>query len=91
MIKFETLKDKVLSYPNTRKEYEDCALEYEIAYALILARQEANMTQTEVAKKMNTTQSVIARLEGGKHFPSLQTIHKYSIAVNKVINLHVHP
>ena len=38
---------------------------------------------------MNTTQSVIARLEGGKHFPSLQTIHKYSIAVNKIINLHV--
>ena len=49
------------------------------------------MTQEEVAKKMNTTQSVIARLEGGKHFPSLQTIHKYSIAVNKIINLHVHP
>ena len=91
MIKFKTLKDKILSCPETRKEYEDCALEYEIAYALILARQEANMTQAEVAKKMNTTQSVIARLEGGKHFPSLQTIHKYSIAVNKVINLHVHP
>ena len=49
------------------------------------------MTQEEVAKKMNTTQSVIARLEGGKHFPSLQTIHRYSIAVNRAINLHVHP
>jgi DNA-binding XRE family transcriptional regulator len=91
MIRFETLKEKILSCSKTRKEYEDCALEYEIAYALILARQEANMTQEEVAKKMNTTQSVIARLEGGKHFPSLQTIHKYSIAVNRAINLHVHP
>lgn len=91
MIKFETFKKKILSCPDTKKEYEDCALEYEIAYALILARQEANMTQAEVAKKMNTTQSVIARLEGGKHFPSLQTIHKYSIAVNRAINLHVHP
>ena len=91
MIRFETLKKKILSCAKTRKEYEDCALEYEIAYALILARQEANMTQAEVAKKMNTTQSVIARLEGGKHFPSLQTIHKYSIAVNRAINLHVHP
>ena len=91
MIKYGTLKEKLLTYDKTRKEYEACALEYEIAYALILARQEANMTQEEVAKKMNTTQSVIARLEGGKHFPSLQTIHKYSIAVNRTINLHVHP
>jgi len=91
MIKFETLKEYLLADNDTRKEYEDCALEYEIAYALIVARQEANMTQAEVAKKMNTTQSVIARLEGGKHFPSLQTIHRYSIAVNRAINLHVHP
>ncbi|WP_342278577.1 helix-turn-helix transcriptional regulator [Candidatus Tisiphia endosymbiont of Myopa tessellatipennis] len=30
---------------------------------------------------MNTTQSVIARLESGKHFPSLQTIYRYAIAV----------
>ena len=91
MMKFKTLKEKILSCYKTKKEYEDCALEYERAYTLILARQEANMTQEEVAKKMNTTQSVIARLEGGKHFPSLQTIHKYSIAVNRAINLHVHP
>lgn len=91
MIKFKTLKKDLLVNNDTRKEYEDCALEYEVAYALILARQEANMTQAEVAKKMNTTQSVIARLEGGKHFPSLQTIHRYSIAVNRAINLHVHP
>lgn len=49
------------------------------------------MTQEEVAKRMNTTQSVIARLEGGKHFPSLQTIYRYSVAVNKSISLHVHP
>lgn len=91
MIKYETLKAKLLADNDTRKEYEDCALEYEVAYALILARQEANMTQAEVAKKMNTTQSVIARLEGGKHFPSLQTIHRYSMAVNRAINLCVHP
>jgi len=27
-IKFETLKEKILSCSQTRKEYEDCALEY---------------------------------------------------------------
>ena len=91
MIKYEILREKLLSKADVKKEYEAYALEYEVAYALILARMEANMTQEEVARKMNTTQSVIARLEGGKHFPSLQTIYKYSVAVNRSINLHVHP
>lgn len=91
MIKYETLRKKMLENPNVRKEYEASALEYEIARALILARVEANMTQEEVAQKMNTTQSVIARLESGKRFPSLQTIYKYATAVGKAINLHVHP
>jgi transcriptional regulator with XRE-family HTH domain len=49
------------------------------------------MTQDQVAQKMHTTQSVIARLESGKNSPSLQTIHKYATAVKKVINLCVHP
>ncbi|MGI4752394.1 MAG: helix-turn-helix domain-containing protein [Janthinobacterium lividum] len=91
MIKYETLRKKMLENPNVRKEYEASALEYEIAHALILARVEANMTQEEVAQKMNTTQSVIARLESGKRFPSLQTIYKYATAVGKAINLHLLP
>jgi len=91
MIKYESLRKKLLANPEVRKEYEACAFEYEIAHALILARVKAHMTQEEVAQKMNTTQSVIARLESGKHFPSLQTIYKYAIAVGKSIDLHIHP
>ncbi len=91
MIKYANLKEKLLADPAVQKEYEECALEYEVAAALIKARIEAQMTQGQVAQKMNTTQSVIARLESGKHFPSLQTIHKYAIAVNRAINLHVLP
>mgnify|MGYP003442662099 CR=1 FL=1 len=91
MIKYNDLRAKLLLDPEVKKEYEECSLEYEIAHALIQARAEAKMTQSQVADKMKTTQSVIARLESGRHFPSLQTIHKYAIAVNRVINLHVMP
>lgn len=91
MIKYESLRKKLLANPEVQKEYEASALEYEVAYALILARVKAKMTQSEVAEKMNTTQSVIARLESGKHFPSLQTIYRYAIAVDKPIDLHVQP
>ncbi|WP_375331705.1 helix-turn-helix transcriptional regulator [Candidatus Tisiphia endosymbiont of Temnostethus pusillus] len=85
MIKYESLRKKLLSNPEVQKEYKTSALEYEVAYALISARVKANMTQSEVAEKMNTTQSVIARLESGKHFPSLQTIYRYAIAVDRSI------
>jgi DNA-binding XRE family transcriptional regulator len=91
MIKYESLREKLLANPEVKKEYEASSLEYEISYALILSRIKANMTQEEVAKKMNTTQSVIARLESGKHFPSLKTIYRYAIAIDKPINLHVQP
>ncbi len=91
MIKYNDLRTKLLLDQEVKKEYEECSLGYEIAHALIQARVEAKMTQDQVADKMKTTQSVIARLESGRHFPSLQTIHKYASAVNRVINLHVMP
>ena len=87
MIKYDTIKSELLSDPEVAKEYENSKIEFEIAQSLILARIEANMTQAEVATKMHTTQSVIARLESGQHFPSLKTIHKYANAINKHINL----
>ena len=87
MIKYDTIKSQLLSDPEVAKEYKNSKIEFEIAQSLILARIEANMTQAEVATKMHTTQSVIARLESGQHFPSLKTIHKYAIAINKHINL----
>jgi DNA-binding XRE family transcriptional regulator len=87
MIKYDTLKSQLLSDPEVVKEYESTRVEFEVAQALILARTEAKMTQAEVATKMHTTQSAIARLESGQHFPSLKTIHKYAIAINKHINL----
>lgn len=91
MQKYDELKAKILSNPEVKKEYDSIGFEYEIAQALIEARVQSKMTQIEVAKKMNTTQSVIARLESGKRFPSLSTIYKYAIAVNRTINLHVIP
>ncbi|MDR0773936.1 MAG: hypothetical protein LBE72_01205 [Rickettsia sp.] len=52
MIKYESLRKKLLLNPEVQKEYEASALEYEVAYALILARVKANMTQSEVAFKL---------------------------------------
>ncbi|WP_018913037.1 helix-turn-helix transcriptional regulator [Thiomonas sp. FB-6] len=37
--------------------------------------------QAEVAQRMGTTQSVVARLESGRRPPSLRTVQRYAQAV----------
>jgi DNA-binding XRE family transcriptional regulator len=76
-----TLKAELLADPATRTEYDALAPEFETARELVAARARAGMTQEEVAVRMGTTQSTIARLESGKRPPSLRTVQRYAQAV----------
>lgn len=89
MIKFN--KERALSNPLVKKAYEENKLEYELAASLIAARSKAKLTQEEVANKMATTQSFIARLESGQHFPSIKSLQKYARATNQEISITLHP
>lgn len=75
------LKIELLNNPQTRAEYDALEAEFEIARELIAARSLAGLTQSEVAQRMGTTQSVIARLESGKQAPSLRTVQRYARAL----------
>lgn len=75
------VKAKMLTNPAVKAEYEALAPEYETARELIAARAKAGLTQGEVAERMGTTQSVIARLESGQRAPSLRTVQRYAEAV----------
>ena len=75
------LKAQMLESPAVRAEYEALAPEYETARELIAARTSAGMTQGEVAARMGTTQSVIARLESSKRAPSLRSVQRYAQAI----------
>ncbi|EKE10258.1 MAG: transcriptional regulator [uncultured bacterium] len=91
MIKYESVHKKLLADPQVVKEYEEHKAEFEIARSLIKARIAARISQTDVAQKMHTSQSQVARLESGMHFPSLQTLHRYAHAVNRKISFEVKP
>ena len=43
-----------------------------------MARGKAGMTQADVARKMRTTQSVVARIESGRTPPNLKTLERYA-------------
>lgn len=76
----ESLHKKWSGDPEYQKAYEELGPEFEIARAVILARKGAGLTQEQLAKRMNTTQSVIARLEGGRTSPSTTTLMRFAQA-----------
>lgn len=80
MADLSTLKSRLLSDRQIRAEYDAQAPEFAIARELIAARVRAGLTQTEIAQRMSTTQSTIARLESGRSLPSLRTLARYAEA-----------
>lgn len=81
------LHEEWMQNPEYRKEYESLEEEFSIAHALISARSKAKLTQSEVAKRMKTTQSVVARLESGAGNPSIETLKKYAMATGSQLKI----
>jgi len=81
MTKLAALKKQWMQDSDVREAYESHAYEFEIARSLIEARAAAGLTQAEVAKRMGTTQSVVARIEGGSQLPSMKSVIRYATAV----------
>lgn len=77
----KTLKAELMARPGVRAEYEAQADEFAMARELISARTRAGLTQADVAERMGTTQSTVARLEGGKATPSLRSVQRYAQAI----------
>lgn len=74
------LKRELLDKPGVRAAYDAQGAEFAIVHELIAARMRAGLTQEQLAQRMGTTQSVIARLEGGKRTPSMSTVQRYAQA-----------
>ena len=88
-VNFEDLKNQWMKDKDFATEYEALELEYKIALELIKARSKAGLTQEEVAQRMGTTQSVVARLESGNLLPSVKTLSKYAQATGKHLEFHL--
>jgi len=80
---FKQFRSRALARPDVRKAYDELDEEFAFLDEVLKARAEAGLTQAEVAARVGTTQSAIARLESAepKHSPSIATLQKYAKAL----------
>lgn len=83
LIPLAELKARMIKDPEFAKAYAEADAEYAVIEAMIRARAEAGLTQEALAERMGTTQSAVARLEGGHVSPTVETLQRYAKAVGK--------
>lgn len=87
MIKIAELKKRLMGNPEFRAEYEKADAEFSLIEELIRARSEAGLSQAELAKRIGTSQSAVARLEGGGVSPSISTLRRYAEATGRKLEV----
>ena len=91
MTKVRDLHRKWMKDADYGKAYTVQEEEFDLARALIGARARAGLTQKQLADRMKTTQSVIARLEGGRVYPSARTLERFAKATGTRLKISFEP
>jgi transcriptional regulator with XRE-family HTH domain len=79
--KWSELKQSRSRTSAVREGYARARNAYRLAERVRVLREARGITQHELARRMRTTQSVIARLESGGRYPTLSTLERISDAL----------
>jgi transcriptional regulator with XRE-family HTH domain len=91
MTSLRDLKAKLLKDPEVRKEYDALEEEFALIEAVAKARARSGLSQAQLAKRMKTTQSAIARLESGRAKPSTRTLARFAEATGHKLKISFEP
>lgn len=87
MIDFQEFFAQQMKNPEFKKEWKRFEPEYQLEREMIKARIEKRMSQKELAKKMNTTQAVISRIESHAVSPSINMVNRIAMAFGKKLEI----
>jgi DNA-binding XRE family transcriptional regulator len=81
--------EKEFGMPGTskREQFDEEAYAFYTGQILLQARKEAKMTQSELAKRINSTKSYISRIENGAIDPSAGTFYRIMNALGMKIEI----
>ncbi len=86
---WKTHKRQLLRDPEVRKALKESELEFQIAKSIIEARIKRGMTQKELARRLNTKQSVISRVETVKTTPSLSFLKRVAEVLDTSLRVEI--
>ena len=87
---YEEWRRELLSTPDLRRVYDEEAAKKELWLQLVEARQEAGLTQAELAERLGVSQAQIARLEKrGYDAYTLNSLRRYVEALGSGFRLEV--
>lgn len=78
---------QLLKNPKFLKIAQKLEPEYQLARSIILNRIKKGLTQQQLARKMKTSQSAIARVESGCYLLSLSFLKRLSEALRVRVNI----
>jgi transcriptional regulator with XRE-family HTH domain len=91
MTKVKELQTRWRKDPDHAAEYQALDEEFQLARALIEARTRAGLSQTQLARRMRTSQSYVARIEGGKVRPSTAALERFARATGSRLRILFEP
>ena len=75
--------------PRFAKGFDSGYNEFKIGLMLRTARENAGITQEDIAKKLNTKKSAISRIENHAEDIKLSTLERFASAVGKQLRLQI--
>lgn len=91
MVTHERLLEQELEDPAFRAEWERTALARAVATEVVRYRGKYGLTQRALAEQLEMKQPQVARLEGGEHNPSVETLARLAVVMGIEINIDIRP
>lgn len=91
MSDLQNLTEELMEDPEFKLEYEAIQPEMDIKRAILNARIQAGLTQTQLSEKSGISQADICRLERGTRNPSLSILKRLADALNTTLKIEFVP
>ncbi len=86
-VSFDKHLAKEMKNKEFKKTFEEESHRLKISYQILQLRKRKKLSQKELAHKLDTTQSVVARMESGNQNFSIATLEKIADALGSHLNI----
>lgn len=84
---FDKYLNEQMKDPDFKKEWDENEARYQLMMMVLRARNEEQLTQSELAERTGLRQSNISRIENGQSMPSIATLAKIAQGLGKRLEI----